>query len=209
MSMLYPVLPWKMKNLFRFSLIALVVAFGTLINTDVYAEGENQGNPTIIDKLDQLIDAEECRDAWDKVLTTDRFELVMNGAAVRDNETGLVWEQSPDITGGPNSDGLRSWHGAQVYCFQSEVGGRGGWRLPTIAELTSLKDTNPALPGGPPFSNVQLLGFNWSVTTSNGIFNRAWLVDFASGQVGTGPKADIQSAWCVRGGQGHDAFPEP
>jgi hypothetical protein len=198
-----------MNKLFQVSIIALVVALGTLINNDVYAGGENRGNPTIIDKLDQLIDAGECRDAWDKVLTTDRFELVMNGASVRDNETRLVWEQSPDITGGANSDGLRLWREAQVYCFQSEVGGRGGWRLPTIAELTSLKDTNPALPSGPPFSNVQLLGFYWSVTTSNGIFNRAWLVNFGSGQVGTGPKADSQYVWCVRGGQGHDAFPEP
>jgi hypothetical protein len=193
-----------MNKLFQVSIIAL----GTLISNGVYAEGENQGNPTIIDKLDQLIDAGECSDAWDKVLTTDRFELVMNGASVRDNETRLVWEQSPDITGGANNDGLRTWREAQLYCFQSEVGGRGGWRLPTIEELTSLKDTNSELPGGPPFSNVQM-GFYWSVTTSNGIFNRAWLVNFDSGQVGTGPKADSQSVWCVRGGQGHDAFPEP
>ena len=199
-----------MNNLFQVSIIALVVALVTSFNTDVYAGGENQGNPTIIDKLDQVIDAGECSDAWDKVLTTDRFELVMNGAAVRDNETRLVWEQSPDIIGGANSDGLRPWRAAQLYCFQSEVGGRGGWRLPTIAELTSLKDTNPALPGGPPFSNVQLLGFYWSVTTSNGVYNRAWLVDFGTGQVGTGPKTTTpgEYVWCVRGGQGHDAFPE-
>jgi hypothetical protein len=203
-----------MNNLFQVSIIALVVALGALINNDLYAGGGNQGNPTIIDKLDQVIDAGECSNAWDKVLTTDRFELVMNGAAVRDNETCLVWEQSPDIIGGANSDGRRTWTEAQVYCFQSEVGGRGGWRLPTIAELTSLKDTNTLLPSGPPFSNVQLQGFYWSATTSNGNFSRAWLVNFGTGQVGTGPKNPTppdpgEYVWCVRGGQGHDAFPEP
>ena len=38
------------------------------------------------------------------------------------------------------------------------VGGTKGWRLPSVAELASLVDpanSNPALPTGHPFSNVQ------------------------------------------------------
>jgi len=150
--------------------------------------------------------------AWDKTLpandpggpcpaNSSRFTCVMGGAAVRDNETGLVWEQSPSTSG-------FTWEGAQGQCNQLGVGNRKGWRLPTIQELASLVDptqSNPALPAGHPFSNVQSsFPFYWSATTLATQAILAWGVHFGSGGVGDDVKTFPLFAWCVRGGQGVD-----
>ena len=79
---------------------------------------------------------------WDQVITNNRFRVLsdFNAAAVLDRETGLVWEQSPD--------GViqQTWFNAQSECNRKSVGGRRGWRLPTIQELAGLVDPNN--PGG-------------------------------------------------------------
>jgi hypothetical protein len=159
--------------------------------------------------------------SWDQQLQCDtqptcpRFIVLSNwidashpsgGAAVLDRETGLVWEQSPSTT-------LRQWaahtlflDSAQSHCNNSNVGKRKGWRLPTIQELASLIDptqSNPALPAGHPFSNVQSDGY-WSATTDAASAVNAWVVDFFSGDVFEGGKGGFDFAWCVRGGQGGD-----
>ena len=142
-----------------------------------------------------------CPDAWDKQLTTDRFELVMGDEAVLDKETCLVWEQSPNTT-------TRTWTQALAYCFMKKVGGRKGWRLPTIEELATLVDdtqSNPALPSGHPFSNVQSSWYWSSTTTANSTAN-AWYVYFVNGNVNVINKGNYGFVWCVRGGQGHDAY---
>jgi len=68
---------------------------------------------------------------------------------VLDKETGLVWERAP-------SSGMMNWDTAVCNCYDKYLGGRKGWRLPTIEELTSFVDpnNNPTLPVGHPFSNV-------------------------------------------------------
>jgi hypothetical protein len=155
--------------------------------------------------------------AWDKTLpandpggpcpaSSSRFTCVMGGAAVRDNETGLVWERSP-------STATFAWEFAQVHCNQLNVGNRKGWRLPTIQELASLVDptvpfpgptfSGPTLPAGHPFSNVQSSHY-WSATTSASNAGFAWGVFFDDGGVGGGGKSFSAFVWCVRGGQGVD-----
>lgn len=139
---------------------------------------------------------------WHQILpAADRFKLVMNSnAAVLDKETGLVWEKSPDTT-------KRTWTFACTYCYQRQVGGRKGWRLPTIEELASLVDTsqsNPALPEGHPFTNVQSNDY-WSSTTNARYSSYAWFVYFGSGNVYSSGKGYDYYVWCVRGGYGHDA----
>lgn len=138
--------------------------------------------------------------AWSlKLPTSTRFESVLGGDAVLDWETGLVWEKSPDTT-------MRTWAEAITYAYNKTVGGRKGWRLPTIEELASLVDTtksNPALPSGHPFTNAQ--SSYWSSTTDVDNTSVAWLVNFYDGNVYYYGKSLNLYVWCVRGGHGHDA----
>jgi Protein of unknown function (DUF1566) len=82
--------------------------------------------------------------------------------------------------------------------------------LPTIEELASLKDTvntNPALPSGHPFDTSAVQSsFYWSSTTNGGNASLAWFVGFNFGDVINGIKGSDRYVWCVRGGQGHDAY---
>lgn len=152
--------------------------------------------------------------SWSQKVATKRFTVLkaFGDAAVLDKETGLVWEQSPSAS-------VFNWFGAQTSCNQKTVGNRKGWRMPTIEELASLVDgdpantTNPRLPPGHPFLNVQSLStFYWSATTTtfadtnpNDATNAAWVVIFSNGALQKDGKSDSTvHVWCVRGGQGVD-----
>ena len=88
---------------------------------------------------------DEIPPTWSQKLpAAQRFVLVLDGAAVLDKETGLVWEKIPDT-------GARTWLSAIDYCYNKTVGGRRGWRLPTVVELASLAP----LPSEHPFQIVQ------------------------------------------------------
>ena len=93
---------------------------------------------TAIGNLSTTADHSGLPQAWDKNLpandpggacpaTSSRFKCVMGGSAVRDNETGLVWERSP-------STSTFVWSSAQFHCISLNTGNRGGWHLPTIQE---------------------------------------------------------------------------
>jgi hypothetical protein len=145
-------------------------------------------------------------DTWNEPIAKEKRFAVLasyHNAAVLDNETRLVWEQSP-------STATYDWVDAQLHCNSATVGNRMGWRLPTLQELTSLIDptqSNPSLPGGHPFSNVGPYVY-WSATSSiPSTGNPPWSVTFEdNGRVltgaGTGTGATV--VWCVRGGQGVD-----
>lgn len=149
---------------------------------------------------------------WDtQINNKGRFQVPkdFDSAVVFDRETGLVWERSPSLSSFAN------WLAAQSHCNNSDTGGRMGWRLPTVQELTSLRDpdqSNPSLPPSHPFNNVQFSAgaAYWSATTYAADTTAAWVVQFsnATGGVGNGNKAGLSGAnfvWCVRGGQGPEA----
>jgi len=115
-----------------------------------------------------------------KLPAAQRFELVLDGAAVLDKETGLVWQKSPLTM-------YLTWPVAIAICAGQYVGGRQGWHLPTIEQLASLLDYSvsgsPWLPSGHPFTNVQS-DYYWSATTYAGDPDDAWIVSFYDGDVG-------------------------
>lgn len=142
---------------------------------------------------------------WDKRLpandsgdpcNSSRFTCVMGGEAVRDNETGLVWEKAPDFVN------FRPWRSGLQHCANRITGGRMGWRLPSLSELSSLVDPSaadpgPRLPMGHPFLNVQS-GVYWSASGRSDDAAVAWGVNFREGTaVGDGKTAQSLS-WCVR-----------
>ena len=141
--------------------------------------------------------------SWDRKMgVANRFvvltDLAWASAAVLDKETGLVWEKSP-------SSATASWSGARFACLNSTTGGRTGWRLPAVHELTSLIDpahtgAGPFLPTGHPFFNVQLADY-WTATTNALDPTLGWYVGFDDGVVASNaPKGNLGYYWCVRGG---------
>lgn len=152
---------------------------------------------------------------WDTQITTNRFKVLsaFDGEAVLDRETGLVWERSA-------LGRFRDWYDAGLQCKTRKTGGRMGWRLPTVEELTSLIDpestSGTLLPSGHPFvvfDGVFGAPVMWTGTTEPSDSQRALVVDL-TGQVvfpnvvGRPVKAfspdGYFDAWCVRGGSGHD-----
>lgn len=124
--------------------------------------------------------------------TADRFTLVLNGAAVKDNQTGLIWEQEPDRE-------HDVWHRSNERCAAKEVGGQKGWRGPSVEELKTLIDPaqrDPALPPGHPFSNIKSEIY-WTSTPDSKDDIVAWQVSFFSGEPVTDQKSGTRRMWCV------------
>ena len=121
-----------------------ISVIGLLLGSVVFT-GWNSGN-AFDGEQSSPTDQQGLSQSWDKKLPgTSRFTVLADfgGAAVRDNETGLVWEQSPDVI-------ERVWEraldplGATQYCVNKTVGGTVAWRLPSMVELKSVMD--PTLP---------------------------------------------------------------
>ena len=139
---------------------------------------------------------------FDKVFVDwpDNPRFAVCGNLVLDKETGLVWMIFAGLE--------FSWEYAQKYCNDLGWGYRLGWRLPTLQEVGSLVDwrnADPALPSGHPF--IVMDGYSggiWSATTYAGDNNKAWYVNFHSGNAEYTDKSSRFPLWCVRGGQGVD-----
>lgn len=126
---------------------------------------------------------------------TARFTCVLGGGAVRDNETGLVWESTPFTE-------LAAWSTAAVLCGDSLIGGRGGWRLPTDAEMRSLLDPNaasqPMLPDGHPFNVFGPFERVWTLSRVPVETDLAYAVDVDTLYRYAMPMGAQLKRWCVR-----------
>ena len=194
----------------RLSGLRAVRAVGSVLLVSLasgVASAESPAPEEILEKLDRLLTAVgEIQEGhptvrWDQNLPAlQRFVILksFNREAVLDKETGLVWEKSPETA-------ITPWSGAIFSCIDKTVGGRKGWRLPSVHELQSLIDPSVAAPGPTlplihPFLNVQS-SYYWSASTRADFPTGAWTVFFGSGLVGSSDKlTDYNRAWCVRGG---------
>jgi len=138
----------------------------------------------------------------DQVKGATRFLILKNWneEAALDKKTGLVWEMIPSAT-------AKSWWNVRDTCANKTVGGRKGWRLPSVVELSSLVDlanTDPALPMDAPF-NIFSVGY-WSASTITELSTDASLVDFFNGLVLSPGKAGSGHVWCVRSGMNAEVY---
>jgi len=121
-----------------------------------------------------------------------RFILVLDGEAVKDSVTGLVWEREPDYI-------FDAWERSLSRCATKTVGGRQGWRAPSIDEIKTLVDPeqqDPSLPLGHPFRNIKS-GIYWTATAHPTDEIVAWQQSFFSGQSVTDQKSGTRRLWCV------------
>lgn len=121
-----------------------------------------------------------------------RFRLVLGGEAAKDAVTGLVWEREPDYV-------FDVWDRSIARCATKNIGGRQGWRAPSIDEIKTLVDAeqqDPSLPTGHPFRNIKS-GIYWTATAHPTDDIVAWQVSFFSGQSVTDQKSGMRRLWCV------------
>jgi hypothetical protein len=137
---------------------------------------------------------------WDKRVDSPKRLKVLkafNSEAVLDQETGVVWAR--------DSSGTTAWPAAFSTCVNENIGGRGGWRLPTAYEMRSLvRLTGTGLPDGHPFE-IPLNSY-WTSTTVAGNTGNAYIgdVDNSGSAFFFRDKTETAGIWCVRGGIGAD-----
>lgn len=129
--------------------------------------------------------------------SASRFTLVLNGEAVKDSASGLIWEREPDYI-------FDVWDRSVARCATKTVGGMQGWRAPSIDEIKTLVDLeqqDPSLPAGHPFHNIKS-GIYWTSTPHPKDDIVAWQQSFFSGQAVTDQKSGTRRLWCVLGQAG-------
>jgi len=194
------------KSMLVLAIITTFIAAGSLLPKLIDAGELEPPGPPITGTMKTL---DQIPPTWSQILlandgvdscSSSRFEClmgVMGDDAVLDKETGLVWAKNANLT--PSG---KDWKHAIIHCRNLALGGRKGWRLPTVEELASLVDpsqSNPALPSGHPFYNVQ--SYYWSSTTYEWDSGYAWFVDMSSGITNETQKTWASYyVWPVRGG---------
>ena len=190
-----------MKNL-KLPKFVAAVAFAMLLastaaNSQTTANGPYYAKPSWDQKL-------QC----DSLSTCPRFVVLTNwnGEAVLDRETGLTWQRTVDSY---------SWSRGNA-CSMVSVGGRWGWRFPTVTELLTIFDPanaqGPYLPAGHPFFPLGLsINFYLLTSTPAGTFNgEDQFVTLYPGMRGDGTirlttgviaRSFPGQAWCVRGSE--------
>jgi len=113
---------------------------------------------------------------------------------VLDTATNLTWQRDGTVSGS------HSFQSAADYCAGLALAG-GGWRVPSITELSSLIDRSVA---GPMIDNTAfpktINNWYWSSTTDANAATNAWTLQFSVGNNYPSPKSDPYGVVrCVKG----------
>jgi hypothetical protein len=120
-----------------------------------------------------------------------RYKL--SGGTVKDNRTGLLWQQAVDPGTYTQAAGI-------TYCSNLNLGGfSSGWRLPTVQELLSIVDVtvaNQAIDANA-FPNTPGNYF-WTSSAYVGSSGNAWVVHFGVGASDVFATSNAYPVRCVR-----------
>jgi hypothetical protein len=119
---------------------------------------------------------------------------------VTDNNTGLVWQQTPDRS-------ALNWENAGAYCAALEKGGQTDWRLPSRREIATLVSFNRDMPTfALLLQNAAVNESFWTSTTYIGDTTKAYTLGNGTADMDLRTKVTSSSSIatrCVRG----DALP--
>ncbi|MDA8139735.1 MAG: DUF1566 domain-containing protein [Desulfobacteraceae bacterium] len=130
-------------------------------------------------------------------------------AMVRDNVTGLIWENKTDDPDTNitihDKDTTYTWQDAQnIFIAQLNIqnfGGHNDWRLPSVRELSFIVNAgqyNPSI-NTSYFGNT-VSSYYWSSTTYAAILGNVWRVEFSFGNVSPFGASSPCYVRAVRGG---------
>lgn len=112
---------------------------------------------------------------------------VVDDETILDVKTGLVWARSVSVP--------LKWPEAGAYCEALELGGKGGWRLPSLRELLTIVDPHASRPFGEAPFELTTLGSAW---TRNVFEGPGSYVILAAGGLLAANHIERVSALCVR-----------
>ena len=140
------------------------------------------------------------------------LETATEWAMVRDNVTGLIWENKTDDGTIHDKDNYYDWYDAQdvfIATLNSQnFGGYSDWRLPTVKELSFLIDRNRYIPSiNTTYFSDTVSSYYWSSTTNAHILLLAWIVGFYGGSMYSGSDDYHGYVRAVRAGQGGPLCP--
>ncbi|MBR4725980.1 MAG: DUF1566 domain-containing protein [Lachnospiraceae bacterium] len=139
-----------------------------------------------------------------RIWTQPDFALIEGGKAVKDNITGLIWDNAHD-------DLKLTWKDAKEYIAglnESAYLGRKDWRLPGREEIRSIvkyDDSQPAVDKAL-FSGTSN-AYYWTAYTDKAFIENAWGIYFGYGCTFTAPKEKPAHIKAVAGAS--DAFMMP
>jgi hypothetical protein len=120
------------------------------------------------------------------------LSLAVNAAnIVKDNETGLIWQDTQDVK-------KKNWNDAIKYCIDLELNEFTDWRLPSIDELMSISDKTRYKPAIKKIFKNNRNDWYWTSTKFSGDLSSAWIVGFKNGYDSSHDLVEKNYVRCVR-----------
>lgn len=127
----------------------------------------------------------------DTAAKASRFSLSADGLIVIDHKTGLQWAAKESAT-------RMDFEAAEKHCAALRLGGFNDWRLPDLEELESIRDLTRHAPCIDTAFFTSNKDWVWSRTPCAWSSDRAWVVYFSYGGVGSSGRGSHAFVRAVR-----------